>query len=106
VCLGEWSATEIETGRRCVALYKKYRKQIRSGKVYHLLAPLGEQLLSDGWGWDAIQSVSSSKQQSILFVYRAQGGGDTTTVYPAGLRSSTLYKVFGRSPPSCLNKQI
>ena len=73
--------------------------------VQHLLPPsyppssfpdFMQQLHSDvtgGAGWDAMQVVAPSQQESAVFVFRANLGADNATVFPRALSNQTMYRV-------------
>ncbi len=88
----DWTEEQMEDTRQAVALYKRLREIVRSGKVLHLLRPENN-IPGGGWGWDAIQAVTQDKGRSVLMVYRAQGGENEKTIYPRGLERARLYKV-------------
>ena len=71
--LTEWSAEQMNIGKKAIDLYKTLRKQLQGSKIIHLEAPRCN-IPHGGWGWDAIQAVSVDRQNSVVMVYRA--GGD------------------------------
>lgn len=88
----QWDDAQREETRRAVALYKQLRPLIRDGKVIHLLRP-SHNIPGGGWGWDAIQAVSASRNQAVVMAYRAQGDTAEKTLYPRGLAPEGLYRV-------------
>jgi len=65
---------------------------VRDAKVIHLLAPRYN-VEGVGWGWDAIQAVSSDQARSVVMVYRAMGGRSRKVIRPRGLRPGDTYRV-------------
>ena len=88
----QWDDAQREETRRAVALYKQLRPLIRDGKVIHLLRP-SHNIPGCGWGWDAIQAVSASRDQAVVMAYRAQGDTAEKNLYPRGLAPEGLYRV-------------
>ena len=88
----DWTEEQMEETRQAVALYKRLREITRHGKVLHLMRP-DNNIPGGGWGWDAIQAVTSDRKQSVLMVYRAQGAEGEKTIYPRGLEPERVYSV-------------
>lgn len=90
--LTEWSEAQMEETRRAVELYKELRTLIRDGKIIHLNPPRNN-IPGGGWGWDAIEAVSSDQSRGVMMVYRARGDAAAKTLYPRGLQAEGLYRL-------------
>jgi alpha-galactosidase len=88
----EWDDGQVALTKAFIAQYKELRGWVRDAKVIHLLAPRYN-VESVGWGWDAIQAVSSDQARSVVMVYRAVGGPSRRTIRPRGLRPGDTYRV-------------
>ncbi|MBC8075372.1 MAG: alpha-galactosidase [Chloroflexales bacterium] len=88
----DWDERQMADTRAAVAEYKRLRALVRDAKIIHLLPPRTN-LDGLGWGWDAIQAVSPDQSDAIVMVYRAQGGPETQTIRPRGLRAASRYRV-------------
>jgi alpha-galactosidase len=88
----EWDETQLAETKAAIDQYKEVRSLLQKAKVIHLLAPRYN-VEGVGWGWDAIQAVSHDQGQSIILVYRAQGGSDRRTIHPRGLLPDAHYQV-------------
>jgi len=90
--IGDWTEQQMADARTAIAQYKHLRTIIRDGKVIHLVPPRSN-VERDGRGWDAIQSVSSNQERSVVMVYRALGGPAERMIRPRGLRTDATYVV-------------
>jgi len=88
----DWNADQRLDAVRAINEYKRYRTLIRDGKVIHLLPPRAN-VNNQGWGWDAIQSVSVPAHQSVVMVYRAMADTPSKVIYPRGLQSDAWYLI-------------
>jgi alpha-galactosidase len=88
----EWNEQQIADTRAAIGQYKAFRELIRDGKIIHLHAPR-HNLTGLGWGWDAIQAVSPTKDQSVVMIYRAQGDSPNRIIRPRGLLADSHYRV-------------
>jgi alpha-galactosidase len=82
-----------------IALYKRIRRQIREGRVFHLTGRPSET------GIDALQSYHPETDHSIVFVFRAASGGAARTLRLRGLTPERRYQVSyedGSGPPAIL----
>ncbi|MFM2310134.1 MAG: hypothetical protein RLY87_2256 [Chloroflexota bacterium] len=91
----EWNATEYADAKAAIMEYKAYRELIRSAKIIHLLAPKYN-INRIGFGWDAIQAVSPTQHESVVFYYRAQGESPERVLYIRGLNPSGNYTLTDR----------
>ena len=105
---GSWSQEDVALGQAMAGEWKQLRDMFWSKPgaiVKHLLPPLYPpssfpdfmpQLRNDatgGAGWDAMQALSPSLLDSVIFVFRANLGADTITVFPRALLNDTAYVV-------------
>lgn len=90
--LTEWSDAQMQATHDAIAQYKQLRPIIRDAKIIHLLPPHNN-LDGLGSGWDAIQAVAPDQAQSVVMVYRAQGGPETHIIRPRGLQPERQYRV-------------
>lgn len=90
--IGDWNERQMADTRAAIGQYKALRKLIRNAKIIHLRRPEAN-VKGGGWGWDAIQAVSPTKDQSVVMVYRAQGDLPTRTFRPRGLLPEAIYRV-------------
>jgi alpha-galactosidase len=88
----EWDDEQVTQTAAAIAQYKELRTWMRDAKVIHLLAPRYN-VEGVGWGWDAIQAVSSDQARSAVMVYRAMGGPSRQVIRPRGLRPGGTYRV-------------
>jgi hypothetical protein len=88
----DWDDVQMADTKAAILTYKRLRKLIRDGKVIHLLPPRTN-VEHFGRGWDAIQSVSADKGESVVMVYRARGGGDDLCLRLRGLQEDAHYEV-------------
>ncbi len=108
---GLWSHEDIALAQEMLADWKQLRDMFWSvdgTRVEHLLPPAFppsyfpdymQKLRDDvtgGAGWDAIQAVSLAAQHSAVFVYRANLGADSVTLFPRGLSGTCVYSVASR----------
>lgn len=104
--LTEWTDAEMEEAHQAVKMYKKIRSLIRDAKILHLIRP-DNNIPDGGWGWDAIQAVSSDQAHSIVMVYRAKGESDKKSIYPRGLCAERQYRIrFGERGASSVHTGI
>ena len=61
--LTEWTAEDIGSARRNVALYKRIRSRFRDARVEHLRWP-------DGASWDALQAQQTDTGEGVLFLFQ------------------------------------
>lgn len=88
----EWSEVETAETKSAIAEYKKLREIIRGAKIHHLMAPK-QNTSHGGLGWDAIQAVKPDGSQSVVMVYRANGGSRQKNIRPGGLLPDETYSV-------------
>lgn len=88
----EWTDTQMEETKDAIILYKQLRQLVRTAKVIHLMPPKYN-TPAGGWGWDAIQAVSASKDQSVVMVYRAFGDSMEKNICPRGLDPHDKYRI-------------
>jgi hypothetical protein len=108
---GSWSTDDMALGQAMAAEWKQLRDTFwsKSGtRVQHLMPPAYPpsyfpaymQLLHDdatgGAGWDAIQAVSLTQKDSVIFVFRANLGAENSTLFPRGLSNETMYSVTSK----------
>jgi alpha-galactosidase len=89
----EWNDEQIAQTKAAIAQYKALRGLVRDAKIIHLLPPQYN-VEGIGWGWDAIQAVSSDQMRSVVMVYRALGDTAKKVVRPRGLRPDATYRVY------------
>lgn len=65
---------------------------IRDAKIIHLIPPTS--IPPYPIGWDAIQAVSQTQEESIIVIFREYLDVNTTTIYPRGLNTAFIYSVF------------
>jgi alpha-galactosidase len=75
-----------------IAVYKKYRKRIRDGKVLHLLRP-GLPTDTSWDGWDAIGSYNPPEDAAIVFAFRTRGDKHERIIPMKALRPDGKYQV-------------
>ena len=75
----------VEAFRRNLLYFKQYR-HLLFGDVFH-------PLLTHPTGWEAIQYVSQGASESVMFVFRHEGGKRDNLVRPKGLQPETQYVV-------------
>lgn len=92
----DWLALE-----RAVALAKRVRRKILSGKVLHLLEPQPLEQVGRAWdGWDAIGSHHESSDSAVIFAFRLGGAVDTRTIPLHGLNPSSTYQITFADRPT------
>ncbi len=95
--LADWTGQQLDKAAAQVALYKRLRRTIRDGRVYHLSLRPAESRT------DAIQSFDAASGSAVIFVYREQSPAASRLVRPRGLRPGDLYRVrFEQHPRSFL----
>lgn len=70
-----------------IQIYKRLRRHISEGKVYHLTPP------PDGTFNDYLQSHLIESDKSVIFVFRQETAYDHELVYPRGLAPGKTYRV-------------
>jgi len=96
--IAEWTDRQIDYASGEIALYKRLRPLIRSGRVYHLRNRPAET------GSDAIQSMDAASGSSVIFAYREQTRAPQAVVRPRGLEPQRIYQVrFQDSPEQFLS---
>lgn len=78
---------DLEKAASEIALFKRIRKQIREGRVYHLTGRPSET------GIDALQSYHPESDRSIVFIFRAEAAAAARTLKLRGLKPEKQYRV-------------
>lgn len=90
----EEGTAEWDSLARNIALFKRIRNRVLTGKVLHLLEPQPLQRVGQGWdGWDAIGSYHEGSDSAVIFAFRLGGDGDERVIPLHGLRPETQYRV-------------
>jgi alpha-galactosidase len=76
--IGRWSAEELESSRRFVAVYKEIRPLVQHGQQYWLRPPAAV-------GPCAVQYVSTDQNEFVVFLYQIRG------LRGAGVRRARLH---------------
>src|SRR5687768_13731762 len=85
--LTDWTADDVETARRNVALYKRIRSRFRDGRVWHLRWP-------DGAAWDALQVHQPETDRGVLFLFQPPAATtDRVRLSLRGLDSEQSYRL-------------
>ncbi len=85
--LTEWTADDIDSARRNVALYKRIRSRFRDARVEHLRWP-------DGASWDALQAQQTDTGEGVLFLFQPPAtAAKSVTVQLRGLDPDRSYRL-------------
>jgi len=87
--LNHWTAEDFATAKRLIAAYHAAQRTIVRGDLYRLISPL------DGSEFSATQSVSSDKNQSVVFAFAnaTQEGRGFPLLQLQGLDPDAGYKL-------------
>ena len=85
--IAEWTAEELEEARRLTAEYKQLRSLVQFGRQYWLLPP-------SAVGPCAVQYVSPSADETVVFVYQVRGlrGAGVRRMRLLGLQPDRRYR--------------
>jgi alpha-galactosidase len=85
--IAEWSADDLDEARRLIAEYKELRPLVQFGRQYWLLPP-------NPVGPCAVQYVSLSGDETVIFVYQVRGlrGAGVRRVRLHGLQAERRYR--------------
>ncbi|WP_158752017.1 alpha-galactosidase [Acidobacterium sp. S8] len=85
--------TVLESARRHVALYKRYRHLLQHD-CYHLL-PSGNTKEAQ---WEAVQFISPSRKETVILAFRAKSAQETIQLPLQGLLEDAIYEVNFENP--------
>jgi alpha-galactosidase len=95
---GTWRAAGMSEGTRTalanqIALYKQVRPILQQAAAL----PLGPQVISlpdaPWWGWDAIEHVSPTTRDAVVFAFDTDDSAENAIVKPRALNPAALYDV-------------
>ena len=86
--------TVLESARRHVALYKRYRHLLQHD-CYHLL-PSGNTKEAQ---WEAVQFISPSRKETVILAFRAKSAQETIQLPLQALLEDAVYEVNFENPP-------
>jgi alpha-galactosidase len=87
----KWSASERETARKWITLYKDIRDVVQLGDQYRLLPVQG------GSGYSAVQYMAKDGNEGVVFVFRTHLSEPATfpTLYLRGMIPDAQYTIEG-----------